>query len=138
VSGQGTLGELRVLDPVEVCPSRFDASDVMLDLGRNSLCRRPASPWSASSGRFPPEVPEIPGRGRDVIDHIPASDDPLDQIVDPPSFCFIYVDGYTTRVSGVLVFRRGRNSDSMSLPRAFKNRKKPLDGEPIEPTAEES
>jgi hypothetical protein len=58
---KGRWVELRVLDPVEVGPSRFDASDVMLD------------PWvefplPASSitivGEFgplpPPDVPEIP------------------------------------------------------------------------------
>jgi len=58
---KGRWVELRVLDPVEVCPSRFDASDVMLDPWAEFPLPAPSITVVGEFGPFPPpDVPEIP------------------------------------------------------------------------------
>jgi hypothetical protein len=76
VKGHGV--ELRVLDSVEVGPSRWDASDVMLDPWTEFPLPAPRITVVGKLGSLPPpDVPEIP-RDEDVT-HLPAraSDGPL-------------------------------------------------------------
>jgi hypothetical protein len=59
---RGHWVELRVLDPVDVCPSSWDASDVMLDPWAEFPLPAPSITVVGKIGPFPPpDAPEIPG-----------------------------------------------------------------------------
>jgi hypothetical protein len=58
---KGNWVELRVLDPVEVCPSPWDASDVMRDSRAEFPLPAPSITVVGKPGPLPPpDVPEIP------------------------------------------------------------------------------